>query len=456
MTDLLQPGRTAATTPGGDKPPLSTVTTGSRRPAVDALGVAVAVVLVTVYGRIGDASPLLGGDGTMAQILSVAVGFAIFWRVVVQDADPGAWRLAIAVIGSFFCIVVTSIFYAENQAYALDDVGDLAKSTLIFLIVVAGVTNAAQLRMATWAVIGTTTFVGLINIFQQLTHTFGNDYWQLATSEAEAITSGTVDFRSAGPSLGPNGFALMLIFVLPLAIDRFLHEDRRGLRITATVSCVVIVASLLFTYSRNGFLNLVLLGLMVVYFYRINLLYAFIGMVAFGSLIAVASPDAFIDRIATLTQFVDSDAEGDDSLSSGRQSEYIVALQMFADHPVTGVGIGNYPHHYLSYSTELGLDDRREDRGAHSLYLQFAAELGIMGILWLATILLVLFRRLNGTRRRLAAAGLTTASHQMAAYLMAFTLFFSFSLLRHLSIPRYFMVAVAFAVAAPYAISRRE
>lgn len=456
MTDLLQPVLTTDEQSDSGHPSIPPAVAAARRPPVDALGVAVAVVLTVVYGRIGDASPLLGGEGTIAQILSVAVGFAIFWRIAVNDADPGAWRLALAVLGSFFCLTVTSVLYAENHAYAVDDVGDLAKSALIFLIVVAGVTNAAQLRMATWAVIAATTIVGTVNIFQQLTHTFGNSYWQLATSEAEAITSGTVDFRSAGPSLGPNGFALMLIFALPLAIDRFLHEDRRGLRLTAALSCLVIVASLLFTYSRNGFLNLVLLGLMVVYFYRINLLYAFIGMLAFGSVIAVASPDAFIDRIATLTQFVDSDSAGDESLSSGRQSEYIVALQIFADHPVAGVGVGNYPHHYLSYSTELGLDDRREDRGAHSLYLQFAAELGVMGILWLATILLVLFRRLNGTRRRLAAAGLTTASHQMAAYLMAFTLFFTFSLLRHLSIPRYFMVALAFSVAAPYAISRRE
>ncbi len=456
MTDLLEPGLAVEDTSGDGAAPVPPASARAGRPAVDAIGVAVAIVLVTVYGRIGDASPLLGGDGPIAQILSVAVGFVIFWRVAFQDADPGAWRLALAVIGSLFCIIVTSVLYAENDAYAVDDVGDLAKSTLIFLIVVAGVTNTAQLRMATWAVIGATTFVGMVNIFQQVTHTFGNDYWQLATSEAEAITSSTLDYRSAGPSLGPNGFALMLIFALPLAIDRFLHEERRSLRLTAAVSCLVIVASLLFTYSRNGFLNLVLLGLMVVYFYRINLLYAFVGMLAFGSVIAVASPDAFIERIATLTQFVDGDAGGDDSLSSGRQSEYIVALQMFADHPVTGVGIGNYPHHYLSYSTELGLDDRREDRGAHSLYLQFAAELGVMGILWLATVLLVLFRRLNGTRRRLAAAGMTATSHQMAAYLMAFTLFFTFSLLRHLSIPRYFMVALAFAVAAPYAISGRE
>ncbi len=456
MTDLVPPGRSAVDDPDGGAHRLTGGPGGTARPAVDALGVAVAVVLTAVYGRIGDASPLLGGEGTIAQVLSVAVGVAIFWRIVANNADPGPWRLALAVIGSFFCIIVTSVLYAENHSYAIDDAGDLAKSTLVFAIIVAGVTNASQLRLATWAVVAATAFVSLINIFQQLTHTFGTDYWQLATSEAEAITSSTLDYRSAGPSLGPNGFALMLIFALPLAIDRALHEQRRGLRAVAALSTLSIVAAMLFTYSRNGFLNLVLLGLMVVYFYRINLLYALIGMLAFASVIAVASPDAFIDRIATLTEFVDSDAEQDDSLSSGRQSEYIVALQMFADHPVTGVGVGNYPHHYLSYSTALGLDDRREDRGAHSLYLQFAAELGIMGILWLATILLVLFRRLNGTRKRLAAAGMVATSHQMAAYQMAFTLFFTFSLLRHLSIPRYFMVALAFAVAAPYAVDRRE
>ena len=383
-------------------------------------------------------------------------GPPFFWRVVFADADPGAWQLALAVVGSFFCLIVGSALYAENTANTIEDAFDVAKSALILFILVAGVTNAGRLRMATWAVIAGTTIVGIINVFQQLTNTFGTNYWQLATAETEAITAGTADYRSAGPSLGPNGFALMLIFALPLAIDRMLHDENRSLRITGGFSVVVIMASMLFSYSRNGFLNLILLGIMVVYFYRVKLLYAVIGVLAFASVIVVASPDAFLDRMATLAEFVNSDEHSEESMSAGRQSEYIVAMQIFADHPVVGVGFGNYPHHYLSYSTELGLDDRREERGAHSIYLQFAAELGIFGILWLAITLLALFRRLNGTRLRLADAGFTQASHQMAAYLMAFVLFFTFSLLRHLSIPRYFMVALAFAIVAPYAISRRR
>jgi O-Antigen ligase len=74
---------------------------------------------------------------------------------------------------------------------------------------------------------------------------------------------------------------------------------------------------------------------------------------------------------------------------SGRATENLVAVAMFADHPVTGVGPERYPALYRDYTRRVGNDDRPV-RAAHSLPLQIAAEQGIGGLLgWLTAILLV-------------------------------------------------------------------
>jgi O-antigen ligase len=76
---------------------------------------------------------------------------------------------------------------------------------------------------------------------------------------------------------------------------------------------------------------------------------------------------------------------------SGRATENQIAVRMFLDHPLVGVGPESYPFYYRDYSRRYGNDPRYE-RHPHSLPLQIAAEQGIVGILgWLGAFV-VLFR----------------------------------------------------------------
>jgi hypothetical protein len=74
---------------------------------------------------------------------------------------------------------------------------------------------------------------------------------------------------------------------------------------------------------------------------------------------------------------------------SGRATENVVALHMFLDHPITGVGPDQYPFYYRDYTRKFG-DDPRYQREPHSLPLQIAAEQGIVGIVsWLGVLVLL-------------------------------------------------------------------
>ncbi len=83
----------------------------------------------------------------------------------------------------------------------------------------------------------------------------------------------------------------------------------------------------------------------------------------------------------------------------GRMSEYAVGIQMFLDKPILGIGYENYAANYLKYSMRLGLDPRRTERSAHSLYIEVLAEQGILGLLMFAFVLYSTFRSLiNGKK----------------------------------------------------------
>ena len=61
------------------------------------------------------------------------------------------------------------------------------------------------------------------------------------------------------------------------------------------------------------------------------------------------------------------------------------SLMMIKEHPVLGVGLGNwrlnYPLYYKSFARDPGLDYNRHVRKAHNDYLQLASECGIPALL---------------------------------------------------------------------------
>jgi O-antigen ligase/Tfp pilus assembly protein PilF len=81
-----------------------------------------------------------------------------------------------------------------------------------------------------------------------------------------------------------------------------------------------------------------------------------------------------------------------------RSWDWWIGWEMFTDHPLTGVGLGNYKLNFLRYKAEFLATSRGEaydfyiDRAAqaHNEYVQVLAELGILGILAVASFLAVL------------------------------------------------------------------
>lgn len=171
--------------------------------------------------------------------------------------------------------------------------------------------------------------------------------------------------RAAGPFGEPNFFALSLAALTPLALY---VASRGGWRRWLGVAALIAIAGgIMAAGSRGG-------GLAMVF-----------GLVAFAATtrvrrVRIAAAFTLVGALV-LFPFFAGQAESSSSRSvSGRETENRIALAMFGDYPVTGVGPHQFENLYRQYSRNIG-EDPRSIRAPHSLPLEIAADQGLVGII---------------------------------------------------------------------------
>jgi O-antigen ligase len=96
-----------------------------------------------------------------------------------------------------------------------------------------------------------------------------------------------------------------------------------------------------------------------------------------------------VARLGTIAN-IDADATGS---AQGRWNDTKTALGVVANHPITGVGIGQ---DVLAMNAERG-DTWRQ---VHNVYLQYGVDLGIPGLLLFAWLHVLCFRTARAVERR--------------------------------------------------------
>ena len=348
----------------------------------------------------------------------------------------------------YLAVVGLSLFWASAPDVTLTTAFDLAKDLLIFWVLVELIGHVRTLKACCLALTFVAGTLAALSVYQQATATFTSDYGGFAQASVRQIV-GTVNlYRLAGPIGDPNYYALILLVVVPagLALLRTsLHWLTKLLVVGATFT---IAGAVLLTYSRGGALVLALGVLLSLVGFRIRVPFLAASLAIVLPLALVLTPSPVWDRLGTLLNpFHDDGPLGqlvDDSVAL-RLGAQRVALEMFLDHPFGGVGAGNYPLLYQEYSRNLGVPAVASQFYPHNLYLQVAAETGVMGLITFLPIIVAPLVALERTRRSSAstewrelAFGVEVA---LVCYLVA-------SVMLHASYPRYLWMLLALAVAA--------
>lgn len=308
----------------------------------------------SVYG--GLPSPVqLGG------IFFALIGLALLARRSTDERR--ALALGLPVVAALALpLLVSALLSPEGQTIPRDQLRDLAFIAAPALLV----RSRDDVERVVVALVVCGIVLGIGAAYSVLVHPTAI----FKLDGALRLPNGQIDIqakRAAGPFGESNFFALSLAVLAPLA----LHVASRGrwYRVLGIVGVLALAAGILASGSRGALIAFTAAAL---------------GHAMLSSGRARAWAVAGVVAVVALMPLFSLQLEAANKRAvSGRATENRIAVAMWQDHPITGVGPLVYPVLYRDYARNIG-NDPRPQREPHSLPLEILAEQGIAGVVgWL-------------------------------------------------------------------------
>jgi putative inorganic carbon (hco3(-)) transporter len=367
----------------------------------------------------------------------------------------------------FFAVQVAgTLFASEFRTEATNNlVTFIAEGLGLFFLITNVVRTERMLRSATWALLIAGALIGALSFYQQLTHTYSNNYWGFAQISNAAFSTGqtTLDgnvqqWRMEGMIGEKNRYAQVMLMLVPLGMFRVFSEKQTVLRILAGVATALIALGASMAFSRGAAVGFALM-LIIMVFMRYIKLYQII-VILLGLVLLLEAVPQYRERLTSLEGLTSmfSDGETNTSAADGatlsRLTEMGAAGLVFLDHPVIGVGPGLFRYYYEEYAELVGLRVKSTERSAHDLYLQVAAEHGLLGLLALLATLYMTMRNLSRVRKRWMAEN-PELSNMATAYMLSIVTYLTTGIFLHFAFIRYFWLIMALAAAVIYIAEQR-
>ena len=316
------------------------------------------LLLALLILRPWDVFPALATVRPLMLVTILTIGLFLSGRPRIEFLNVRPAKLLLALL---FMICVSVLFsYWPSQSFAIAT--DYTKQIVLFVLIVNLVTTLSRLKTFIVVFVGGCTCHGALAVID-----FASGGGQRMVGIAE-------------PYFGdPNDLALSLVLVLPLAWWLGSVVQTRLARFAAYACMLVLVSGIVATQSRGGLLALLAaIAVMVFRQGRERRGTLLLTVAAATALSVVILPADVFDRYLTITKYQQ------DESAMIRLAVWNAGMQMFADHPLTGVGAGTfetvYGQRYIDRKSAGNIW-----RAAHSSYVEIAAELGLIGlIIWLA------------------------------------------------------------------------
>ncbi|MFH1104585.1 MAG: O-antigen ligase family protein [Actinomycetota bacterium] len=405
-----------------------------------------AVAAFTVL-RLPDVATDFHGAPSLFTPLLAFVLLALLVRSRATGERPVGGLRALALFGGFVMVALGSLTVAADTGAGTHQVILLVKDGMVAILVGMLLRRSSALRLVIWVLVVGGAALATLSILQFLTGSFNTTFGGFAQSAVQNIYAQTDDVRISGPIGDPNFYAQLLVMLVPLAYDRMRDETSRFLRVAAAYAGLACAVGVILTFSRGGALALavVAVALIVRHPPKVRTVVA-VGVLALAALPFL--PPGYLARLGALGQVGEIQAGVDPSIR-GRTAELTAAWEMFADHPLVGVGYGNYIVLYPEYARESGIDIRSTERNAHNLYLATAAETGIAGLVALGAVIVGAFVALHSGRKRFREMSDHRADGIGYAIAVSLVGYLITSLFLHMAFARFAWLMIGLALAFP-------
>lgn len=361
--------------------------------AISLASLAAGVCMLTVITFFDNLPGIQGATLSPAKIAGAIL--VVAWLLAISNRDqPTAFLardrpfLAYAA-AALVALAFASRLWATDGSAADSNAFRLALSVVLVFVVFSAVREPRDFRWIAWSFVGGAFLSAVVG---------------LTTTSPEAGTAAAQEGRLAGGIADPNELAGILVPALVLAAFG-LAAVKSALGRWALMVCVITFAICLFlTESRGGLVALVVvLVASIALAGRHRPQAVVLGLVVAGLGVGYYSLFASHEALQRLTEFF---AGG----GTGRTDLWAVALEIIGDHVVLGVGAGNFQIVEPAYATgTISLSSVNfivdTPKVAHNTYLEVLAELGIVGLLAFAGLVLGCLSRLPSAIRSFARAG---------------------------------------------------
>jgi len=294
--------------------------------------------------------------------------------------------IGVIVLGAIIVLTIPFSIWPGGSTKVFSDI--FVKIILIFALMISTITTPRRVRQMTWVMIVASGYIAARGVF---------DYLRGVNLVEGDRLRGAV----GGMFENPNDLALNLVTFMAPALFILFQDKKTSRRLVAGALCVVMLAAIVCTKSRSGFLGLLAMGAVVMFHTaRVKPGIVLAAIVA-GMMALPVMPDSFWNRMDSIMN-ADEDATGS---RAARLRLIDQGVQVFLDNPVTGIGAGQFQNYNAPGVVEKW-------RVTHDVWLQVASELGLFGLLTFGFLVsraysanLSAMRMLRQPRRRSADRG---------------------------------------------------
>jgi putative inorganic carbon (HCO3(-)) transporter len=277
-------------------------------------------------------------------------------------------------IGFFILSLIISVPTSYWTGQSVDSVIEFLKNFAYILLIVNIIKSPKRLRIFLWEYL---LLIGYMALSSAIAYKTGN------VVEAQGI------IRAHGlAGTDPNSLSVTLGLALPFHFMLFRLEKKRYLKIISLFIVLITIYTMILTGSRSGFLGLATVVLLSWWYLPRRTIRMF-ALLAVTFIIIAIMPQQYQERYASIF------SKERDASSEERIKVWKKGLHMFFDHPFTGVGTGAFG----TANAEGYSGARKSYLKAHNLYIQTAAELGVVGLVAFFTYLGFLFAYMRKYRR---------------------------------------------------------
>lgn len=250
---------------------------------------------------------------------------------------------------------------------------------LIYYFYVWYVSSERSLKLLVGILCG---FGGLVSIYAIFQHYYGLDFFGEPSRTLSPFAGEAVRFISKGTFSHHQTFANVYFMIFCLAFSLALVPAPFWKRTLTVGIASVLAVSVIFSYTRGIWLATLVAILLIALFRNRRAFSMVLVTLALVGAVIVTVPSSYSSRarsIFALSENID------------RLIIWEISWAMLRDHPILGIGLGNYPELQDTYAPPQ-TTVKVSRAHAHNSYLQLAIERGIFAIVAFGWIWYVVLR----------------------------------------------------------------